>query len=114
MYRLNATPQQVQQLFLRFAQRIKDLESDPEFYHSFLNNCANGITRQTYELTPEPINWLDPRIVLPGFSDQFAFEIGLIGDADNQSFEEIKQDARIDVRAREVGITEDFSVQIRQ
>ena len=114
LYRLNATPQQVQQLFLGFADRIKTLESYPEFYHTLLNNCANGITRQTYELTPEPINWLDPRIVLPGFSDQFAFESGLIGNARDQTFAQIKRNARIDMRARESGITEDFSENIRQ
>ena len=79
----------------------------------WLSVAANGITRQTYELTPEPINWLDPRIVMPGFSDSFAFENGLIGDAPNQTFEQIKRNARIDVRARELGIIEDFSLKIR-
>ena len=113
LYALNATPQQVQKLFLGFVDRIKHLESNPEFYHTFLNNCANGITRQTYELTPEPINWLDPRIVMPGFSDWFAYENGLIDDPQKQSFEQIKCNARIDLRAREAGITEDFSQKIR-
>lgn len=74
LYELNATPQHVQTLFLGFAARIKKLESAPEFYHTFLNNCANGITRQTYEITDEPINWLDPRIVLLSDSrDHFIF-----------------------------------------
>lgn len=114
LYKLNATPPQIQQLFLRFAQRINRLETDPEFYHTFLNNCANGITRQTYELTPEPINWLDPRIVLPGYSDQFAFENGLIASEEGQSFEQTKRAARIDIRARETGITEEFSAAIRR
>ena len=113
LYKLNATPPQIQQLFLRFAARIDSLETDPEFYHTFLNNCANGITRQTYELTPEPINWLDPRIVLPGYSGQFAFENGLIDSRGGQTFEQIKSAARIDVRAREIGITEDFSAALR-
>ena len=113
LYALNATDEQVQQLFLGFVDRIKHLESNPEFYHTFLNNCANGITRQTYELTPEPINWLDLRIVMPGFSDSFAFENGLIGDARTQDFEQIKGNARIDEQARQLGIREDFSTKIR-
>lgn len=113
LYELNATPQQVQQLFLGFVKRINKLQSDPEFYHTLLNNCANGITRQTYELTPEPINWLDPRIVLPGFSGQFAFENGLVGDASNDTFAQIKQQSRIDIRARAAGITDNFSADIR-
>jgi len=114
LYRLNATPQQVQQLFIRFTDRINGLESAPEFYHTLLNNCANGITRQTYELTAEPINWLDPRIVLPGFSDQFAFENGLIENPQNETFEQLKLSSRIDLRARVSGITRDFSADIRQ
>jgi len=114
LYKLNATPKEVQQLFLGFSERINKLDSDPEFYHTLLNNCANGITRQTYELTPEPINELDPRIVLPGFSDEFASENGLIENPQNQTFEQIKRAARIDVRARESGITEDFSADIRR
>ena len=112
MYRVNATPQQAQQLFVEFANRIESLNASPQFYNSLLNNCANGITRRAYKLTPEPINWLDPRIVLPGYADSFAFEHGLIGDG-SQSFEEFQQASRIDIIARETGLVDDFSQHIR-
>ena len=113
MYRVNATPQQVQQLFTAFAERIGSIQKQPQFYHSFLNNCANGITGLTYELTPEPINWLDPRIVFPGHAGEFAFENGLIG-GQGEAFEQLQQNSRIDVIARETGITDKFSTAIRR
>ena len=114
LYRVNATPAQAQQLFSEFADRIQKLQASPQFYHTLLNNCANGITGLTYELTPEPINWLDSRIVLPGHAGQFAWESGLVGDrASGQTFEQLEALSRIDERARKVGITDTFSEDIR-
>ncbi len=114
LYRVNATPEQAQRLFAKFVDRIQTLRSSPQFYHSLLNNCANGITGLTYELTPQPINWLDSRIVLPGHSGQFAWESGLIGNrAGGQTFDQLEAASRIDKRARAVGVTKTFSHDIR-
>lgn len=115
LYRINATPRQSQKLFLNFARRIQKLNQSPRFYSTLVDNCANGIVRLTYELTPEPINWLDPRIVLPGYSARFGFDKGLIGDRKNgQTFEQLQQESRIDEIARKAGISESFSKDIRQ
>ncbi len=112
MYRVNATPTDSQRLFLDIKKRINKLEHQPEFYHTFLNNCTNGIVFHTYDLTAEPIDWLDPRIVLPGFSDRFAYSHGLIG-REGQTFAELREEARIDIRAKEIGLSDDFSVRLR-
>ena len=113
MYHVNASPSQVQTLFKEIAKRANKLNEAPEFYNTFLNNCTNNIVRHTYQLTPEPINWLDPRIVLPGFSDRFAFANDLIGDR-NQTFVELSEASRIDERARNHGIEPGFSEAIRR
>lgn len=113
MYRVNATPAEVQELFLDVAKQIDKLNSQPEFYHTLLKNCTNEIVTHTYELTPKPINWLDPRLVLPGFSGKFAFSQGLVGKP-GQSFTQLQQQCRIDEVAREEGLTESFSEKIRQ
>ena len=113
MYKVNASPEEVQRLFLNVAERVNKLERSPEFYHTFLNNCTNGIVFHTYDLTPEPINWLDPRIVMPGYSDQFAFAKGLIGTP-GQTFMDLQSQARIDQRAKRVGLDDEFSVRLRQ
>ncbi|QEG22462.1 lipoprotein N-acyltransferase Lnb domain-containing protein [Mariniblastus fucicola] len=113
MYPVNATPQQVQRLFARIADRTNQIYDRPEFYHTMLNNCMNGILRHTAKLTPVEISWFDPKIILPGYSDRFAYEKGIIGSRE-QSFDLLQQACRIDVRAREFGIADGFSEAIRK
>lgn len=112
MYRVNASAAQVQQLFREIAVRTNQLKQRPEFYNTLVNNCTNNIVRHTYRLTPEPINWLDPRIVLPGYSDRFAFAQGLIGQG-QKTFEELATQSRIDPQAKRFGIRPGFSSAIR-
>jgi hypothetical protein len=112
MYRVNATPDEVQMLFADVAGQVNELNKEPLFYHTLLRNCTNEIVTHTYELTPEPINWLDPRIVLPGFSGRFAYSQGLVGES-GQTWQQLQDQARIDQRARDIGITPDFSVRLR-
>lgn len=114
LFQINSSPEQAQELFARFAKRINKLADQPEFYHSLLNNCANGITRQAYQLTPEPINWLDYRVLFPGYSGDLAFQKGLIGNkANGETFKTFEALSRIDARAKEVGITDSFSQDMR-
>lgn len=112
MYPVNATPQQVQQLFTSISKRTNEIGERPEHYHTLLNNCMNGILRHTVKLTPEEISWFDPKILLPGYSDRYAHDKGIIGNPD-QSFEELKATCRIDQRAREFGFKPGFSKAIR-
>ena len=112
MYPVNATQQQVQQLFKSIASRTNQIHGQPEFYHTLLNNCMNGILRHTSQLTPDEISWFDSRIILPGYSDRYAFEQGIIGTAD-ESFEDLKRNCQIDQRARTFGIEPGFSKAIR-
>ena len=113
MFPCNASPKQVQHLFIDIADRIQQLNAAPEFYHSLLNNCTNGIVRHTHTLTPKPLNWLDPRIVLPGFADRFAFANNLLSTSPAQTFDELQIQCRIDEIARRAGISERFSNDIR-
>ena len=112
MYPVNATPLQVQRLFANIADRTNEIGKRPEFYHSLLNNCMNGVLEHTYELTPEPISWMNPKVVLPGYSGKLAFEKGLIGDGGD--FEEFQQRCRIDKVAKEFGIKPGFSLEVRR
>lgn len=113
LYPVNATPVQVQQLFLDIVARIQILREHPEFYHSLANNCTNNIVNHAYKFTPLPISSLDPRILAPGFADRLAFAKGLIG-IPGETFEGLQQRCRIDEIAREVGITDNFSEHIRR
>lgn len=111
MYPVKATEDQVQKLFRNIATRTNEIDQQPEYYHSLLNNCMNGILEHTYELTPEPISWMNPKVVLPGYSGALAFEKGLIGDGGD--FETFQEQCRVDQIAREHGIREGFSQALR-
>lgn len=113
MYPVNATPEQIQTAFRSIADRTNQIHERPEFYHTMLNNCMNGILRHTVELTPEEISWFNTQILMPGFSDRFAFKQGIIGSP-GQTFRELKEDCRIDTLAREHGIRDGFSKAIRK
>lgn len=113
MYPVNATPVEVQQLFMNIASYTNKIYERPEFYHTLLNNCMNGILRHAVELVPDEISWFDPQILMPGYSDRYAWEKGVIGSPD-QSFEELKEACRIDKKAREFGIRPGFSDAIRR
>ena len=91
---------------------MNQLAEQPEFYSTFFNNCTNNIVVHTYELTAEPINAWDSRIVLPGYSGRFAYEQALIGRA-GESYEQLLERCRIDLKARQHGLKTGFSQAIR-
>lgn len=113
LYPVNASPGQVQELFVDIVDRMQLLRERPEFYHSLANNCTNNIANHAYKFTPLPISSLDPRILAPGFADRLAFAKQLIGQP-GETFQAMQQRCRIDVLARKVGITDDFSADIRR
>lgn len=113
LYPVNASVVQVQQLFVDIVSRMQSLQLHPEFYHSLGNNCTNNIVNHAYKFTPHPISSLDPRILAPGFADRLAFSKQLIGRP-GETFLALQQRCRIDEIARQVGITDDFSADIRR
>lgn len=112
MFPLNADAKSVQMLFVDIADRMNQLARQPEFYSTLSNNCTNNLVGHTYELTAEPINAWDPRIVLPGYSAQFAFVNSLIGSS-GESFQQLADRCRIDPLARQHGLEVGFSQAIR-
>ena len=114
LFKTNSTPEQAQDMLRDVIARTTELRENPEFYNTFLNNCTNAIVFHSHKVTPEPVNWLDPRVIFPGYSDRLAYEMQLIGNRNEESLEELGVRSRIDERAREIGIVEDFSKLIRQ
>ena len=113
MFLINTDADSVQSLFVDISDRMNRLAGEPEFYSTFFNNCSNNIVGHTYDLTAEPINAWDPRIILPGYSARFAFANGLIGNPGDR-FEQLADRCRIDLLARQHGLNAGFSEAIRQ
>jgi len=111
VYRARATPEQAQALFLSVMQRVNKLVDEPEFYDTLANNCTTNIVRHINELSPERVPY-DYRVLLPGYSDELAYELGLL-DTDF-SFEETKRRAKVNYLAYLHRDSSDFSAKIRQ
>ncbi len=111
LYRTRSTPEQSRQMFTNVLRRVNKLADEPEFYHTITNNCTTNIVRHINEVSPTRIHY-DYRVLLPGYSDQLAYELGLIDTT--ESFARTKRESRVNFLAYLHRDSPDFSVKIRQ
>ena len=110
VYPTIATPEQAQALFVQMMQRVNQLKVDPEFYGTLRNNCTTNLVQHVNQLKRDKVrfNW---RVLLPGFSAEYAYDIGLL---DNQiPFEDLKALAHINDLADRYHDSPEFSQLIR-
>jgi hypothetical protein len=110
-YRTTATPDQARVLLVDVLARTNQLASRPEFYETFRNNCTTNLVDHVNRIKPNRLVY-DYRVLLPGYSDQLAFDEGLI--MPYGTFEETKQRAYINGKALAAANQEDFSQAIRR
>ena len=110
LYPATGSKQKMAMVFMALARRLNDLREEAEFYNTLTNNCTTNLV-----LHWERINDLelprDHRILLPGYSDDLAYEYGIIER--HGSFEETRARARIGELALAAADEEDFSLRIR-
>ena len=87
-YALEVTEEENRNLFKALMQRVAALSKNPEFYNTLTDNCTTSLTRHATRLS-----WwersFDYRILLPGYSDELAQELGLLpGDQDIEMLRE--------------------------
>jgi hypothetical protein len=111
LYRSTATPKQAVALFKDFMQRVNKLSREPEFYDTLTNNCTTNLRNHINNLKPNEIPY-DFRVLLPGHSDQLAYDLGLIERYG--SYEETRERARVNYQACLYRDAPDFSRQIRR
>jgi len=111
LYRTTATPESAQMLLADVLGRANELAQKPEFYDTLTNNCTTNIVRHINRIKPNRIAY-DYRVLLPGYSDQLAYEQGLI--ISRGTFQETKQQAYINPLAQRYADRDDFSALIRQ
>jgi len=95
LYRTKATPAQARSLFVDVMQRVNQLHDHPEFYDTLRNNCTTNIVRHINKLAPERIPY-DYRVLLPGYADSLAYELGLIDNT--LPFDEVRRRAVVSDR----------------
>jgi hypothetical protein len=111
VYRSTATPEQARELFVDVMKRVNKLRTEPEFYDTLTNNCTTNIRRHINHLKSERVPY-DYRVLLPGYSDSLAYDLGLI--VSHGSFEETKRYAKVNYQAFLFRDDPQFSQKIRR
>ncbi len=110
-YHTIATPDQARVLLVDVLARANELASRPEFYNTFTNNCTTNLVRHINRIQPNRLVY-DYHVLLPGYSDQLAYDEGLIQR--HGTFEETKAAAYLNPKALAAAGQEDFSALIRR
>lgn len=111
LYRTTATPEQARLLLVDVLARANELAAHPEFYDTVANNCTTNIVRHINRIQPNRLK-VDYRVLLPGYSDELAFDEGLL--VARGSFEETKAAAYLNPKALAAANRDDFSQAIRR
>ncbi|QRN95715.1 DUF4105 domain-containing protein [Archangium violaceum] len=77
LHPIRASKERTTAFFLDMVQRMNDLQQRPEFYDSLTNNCTTNLVRHLEKVSATNVPY-DHRTLLPAYSDELAFELGLI------------------------------------
>lgn len=106
----NASKEKIRQLFVSMVRRANKLREHPEFYNTLTNTCTTNLVRHINEITEGRVP-LSYKVLLPGYSDELAHQLGLI-DTD-LPYEKIREHFQIHERALSWGDRPGFSGAIR-
>jgi hypothetical protein len=109
---VRAPRERIEQMLVSMLRRANHLAAEPEFYNTLTSSCTTNIVSHVNELIPGRVPWWSYKILLPSFSDELAYDLGLI-DTD-LPFEEAQRRFRIDEKAQRLGDGEGFSEEIRR
>ena len=110
LYRLRATPERVQNLFMEYIQRINRMKQRPEWYNTLTTNCTTNIIYHMKAAGARArYNW---KILLSGYAPQYAYELGALDT--RIPFEELRRRSYINPKAHAIGSDQEFSRKIRE
>lgn len=110
LYRINATQERIQRMFLSMLQRANGLAERPEFYNTLTSTCTTNLVRHVNEITPERVPF-SMAVILPAQSDRLAYDLGLIDRS--APFAEVRARANINALAARYADDPAFSRRIR-
>lgn len=111
LYPIRTNPALGRRLFLEMVERATVLAERPEFYNTVTNSCSSNLGAHVNRIARGriPASW---RVVLPGYADEVAHELGLI--ADSLDVAALRARYRINDRAQAAYEAPDFSLRIRK
>ncbi len=111
LHPLDASKERLVAYFLDVMARMNALREQPEFYNTLTSSCTTNLVDHLEAISEVDIPAFDYRIILPGYSAEVAYELGLI-DTD-LSLEDTKARDLINERAERFADRDDFSAGIR-
>ncbi len=111
VYRVQAPPDKLRDLFVDILDRVNQLRDTPEFYDTLTNNCTTNIARHVNRIAPARVP-LGSEVLLSGLSPRLIYDLGLLDSS--RSFEELTVAANASPRIRESRLAADFSERIRR
>jgi hypothetical protein len=112
LYPIRAPRERIREMFVSMLTRANHLRAEPEFYNTLTNTCTTNIVRHVNEIAPGRVPWFSLKVLLPGYSDRLAYDLGLL-DTD-LPFGQVRERFRINERALRAAGRPDFSIRIRR
>ena len=110
LYELALSATRARRLFLQMLENIDRIYRQPAFYNTLTDNCTTNIVKNAERISTLQ-KLFDYRILLPGYSDGLAVDIGAI--ATDLPLDELRESARLDPRGIALDAP-DFSTRIRR
>lgn len=110
LYPIRASHERTVAFFLDMVQRLNTLHARPEYYNAVTNNCTTNLVHHLEKVSATDIPY-DRRTMLPGYSDELVFSLGLL-DTD-VDLAETRQRQLINTLALAAQDRDDFSRRIR-
>lgn len=111
LYPIRADPPHIRAVFVEMMRRADGISRRPEFYNTLTNNCTTNILDPVNRVADPRIPY-GPRILLPGYLDEVAYERGLVDT--ELPLEDARAAFRVNDRARAaLASGADFSRAIR-
>lgn len=109
LYRVQGPQQNTRRLFSEYMKKINELNVEPEFYKTLLDNCTTAIWFNA-RINPEhlPFSW---KVLLSGYVPEYLYESKRLDS--RIPFLELQRQAHINSRAQAADQASDFSTLIR-
>ncbi len=110
LYPVRTDREKMRTMFLEMIERTNKLAREPEFYNTVTNSCTVNLVRHVNTISPRRVPF-SYRVLLPGYSDSLAWELGLI-DTD-VPLEQLRARYRVNEDAERFAEDPEFSLRIR-
>jgi hypothetical protein len=111
LYPVNTTKEKIAALFVEVMSRVRSLHRKPELYNTLWRSCTTTLVKHVRTISPGRIPF-SPSILVPGYSDRRARDIGLVGTG--EPIAELREKHLITPFAQQFTNRTTFSQDIRQ